>query len=171
MNDELNVPEEILFRKIHSIGGRNIMFDFDLAELYQVETKRLNEQVKRNKERFPSDFMFQLSENQWKYLRSQNATATFSKRRTLPYAFTEEGVAMLSSVLKSQVAIAVHIQIIRVFTKMRALHLTHKDLLKEIDRLNQKMGTQDKRIDLIFNYLKQFVSQKNNPRKSIGFKP
>ena len=86
MNDELNVPEEVLFRKIHSIGGRNIMFDFDLAELYQVETKRLNEQVKRNKERFPYDFMFQLSENQWKYLRSHFATATFNKRLLKPLA-------------------------------------------------------------------------------------
>lgn len=170
MNDSVQIPEELLFRKIHSIGGKKVMFDFDLADLYQVETKRLNEQVKRNRDRFPSDFMFQLSEDQWTNLRSHFATAEFSKRRTLPYAFTEEGVAMLSSVLKSSVAIAVHIQIIRVFTKMRTLLLTHNDLLKEIDRLNQKMGAQDKRIDLIFTYLKQFVAQKNTPRKSIGFK-
>ena len=119
--------------KIYLISGTKVMLDSDLAELYQVGTKRLNEQVKRNLGRFPEDFMFQLSKEQWENLKSQNATSSWGGRRTLPYVFTEQGVAMLSSVLNSNVAINVNIQIIRVFTKMREMLLTHRDLLFQME--------------------------------------
>jgi hypothetical protein len=133
MNKEVAIPEEVLMNKIYLISGTKVMLDSDLAELYQVGTKRLNEQVKRNLGRFPEDFMFQLSKEQWENLKSQNATSSWGGRRTLPYVFTEQGVAMLSSVLNSNVAINVNIQIIRVFTKMREMLLTHRDLLFQME--------------------------------------
>ncbi len=101
--------------------GQKVMIDEDLAELYEVETKRLNEQVKRNKDRFPEDFMFQLSKNEFEILKSQNATSSWGGRRLPPYVFTEHGVLMLSSVLRSGRAVEVNIQIMRIFTKMREL--------------------------------------------------
>ena len=133
MNKEVAIPEEVLMNKIYLTSGTKVMLDSDLAELYQVGTKRLNEQVKRNLGRFPEDFMFQLSKEQWENLKSQNATSSWGGRRTLPYVFTEQGVAMLSSVLNSNVAINVNIQIIRVFTKMREMLLTHRDLLFQME--------------------------------------
>jgi hypothetical protein len=171
MNKEISIPDEVLMKKIYMVNDTKVMLDRDLAELYQVETKRLNEQVKRNSERFPEDFMFQLTSEQWENLKSQNATSSWGGRRTLPYVFTEQGVAMLSSVLKSSVAINVNIQIIRVFTKMRAMLLTHKDLLIEMEEIRKKVGGQDEKIELIFNYLQQFIKEQETPRTPIGFKP
>jgi hypothetical protein len=170
MSKEMSIPDEVLMNKIYMINGTKVMLDSDLAELYQVETKRLNEQVKRNFERFPEDFMFQLTSEQWEILKSQNATSSWGGRRTLPFVFTEQGVAMLSSVLNSSVAIKVNIQIIRVFTKMREMLLTHKDLLIELEEIRNRVGEQDEKIELIFNYLKQFIKEQENPRKQIGFK-
>ena len=170
MSNKTTIPDEVLMNKIYVINGIKIMLDSDLAELYQVETKRLNEQVKRNNERFPEDFMFQLSREQWENLKSQNATSSWGGRRTLPNVFTEQGVAMLSSVLNSSVAINVNIQIIRVFTKMREMLLTHKDLLLEMEEIRKKVTGQDEKIELIFNYLKQFVKEQEHPRKTIGYK-
>ncbi len=146
------------------------MLDSDLAELYQVETKVLNQAVKRNIERFPDDFMFRLTAEQWGDLKSQNVTSRWGGRRTLPFVFTEQGVAMLSSVLNSGVAIQVNIQIIRVFTKMREMLLTHKELLLEVESMRKRVGKQDEKIELIFNYLKQFVKDQETPRTPIGFK-
>lgn len=113
--------------------------------------------------------MFQLTDEQWKNLKSQNVTSSWGGRRTLPYVFTEQGVAMLSSVLKSSVAINVNIQIIRVFTKMREMLLTHKDLLLEMEEIRKKVSGQDEKIELIFNYLKQFIKEKETPRKPVGY--
>ena len=128
----LLIPDEIVINKIYLLRKQKVMLDEDLAELYQVETKRLNEQVKRNIQRFPEDFMFQLTAQEFENLKSQFATSSWGGRRKLPFAFTEQGVAMLSSVLNSETAIRVNIQIIRVFTKMRELLLTHKDILLQL---------------------------------------
>lgn len=170
MSKEISIPDEALMNKIRLVNGTKVMLDSDLAELYQVETKVLNQAVKRNSERFPDDFMFQLADEQWKNLKSQNVTSSWGGRRTLPYVFTEQGVAMLSSVLNSSVAINVNIQIIRVFTKMREMLLTHKDLLLEMEEIRKKVSGQDEKIELIFSYLKQFIREQEKPRKAIGYK-
>ena len=170
MSNEIRIPEEVVINKIYQINNIKVMLDSDLAELYQVETKRLNEQVKRNSKRFPEDFMFQLTKDQWENLKSQNATSSWGGRRTLPYVFTEQGVAMLSSIINTDVAINVNIQIIRVFTKMREMLLTHQDLLVKMNELEAKVSNHDKSIQQVFAYLKQFVKDQQEPRKAIGYK-
>jgi hypothetical protein len=155
-------PEQIENRII-SIRGVQVMIDFHLAELYQVETKRLNEQVKRNIKRFPENFMFQLTQQEWANLQSQNATSKIganlqsqnatSKRRTLPYVFTEQGVAMLSSVLNSDVAIIVSIQIINAFVKMRQILLENQLIYRRLDKIERKQLVTDQRIEQVFNAL------------------
>lgn len=171
MNEtELHIPEEVIASKIVNLRDLKVMLDSDLAELYQVETKRLNEQVKRNEKRFPTDFMFQLTEDEWDNLKSQNATTRWGGRRTLPYAFTEHGVLMLSSVLNSDRAIAVNIKVIRVYNKLKEILLTHKDLLLKMEELENKIAGQDDKIIQVFNYLKQFIQQQEKPRPQIGFK-
>lgn len=170
MSNELAIPDKALMNKIYVVNGTKVMLYSDLAELYQVETKRLNEQVKRNSERFPEDFMFQLTNEQWENLKSQNATSSWGGRRTLPYVFAEQGVEMLSSVLNCRVAINMNIQIIRVFTKMREMLLTHIDLLLEMEEIRKKVSGQDEKIELIFSYLKQFIKEQEKPRKAIGYK-
>lgn len=170
MSEEISIPEEIITSKIHLVRDQKIMLDSDLAELYQVETRRLNEQVKRNEDRFPDDFMFQLSEEEWKNLKSQNATSSWGGRRKLPYAFTEHGVLMLSSVLNSKRAIAVNIHIMRVFTKIREMLLTHQDLLIKMNELESKVTNQDKSIKQVFAYLKQFIKEQKEPIEPVGFK-
>lgn len=127
---------------MYFIRGMKVMLDKDLAEMYGVEVKRLNESVKRNSSRFPDDFMFQLTETEWKSLKSQIATSKIEGRggvRKLPFAFTEQGVAMLSSVLNSDTAIAVNIQIIRVFTKMKALLFDNKELWNKIEKIERHL--------------------------------
>ncbi len=126
---QLLVAEQKILNKIHVIRRQKVMIDEDLAEIYKVETKRLNEQVKRNIKRFPKDFIFILTNKEFDNLKSQNATSSWGGRRKLPYAFTEQGVAMLSSVLNSDTAIEVNIKIIRVFTRIREYALTHKEIL------------------------------------------
>jgi hypothetical protein len=172
----LSIPDEVLLNKIYFIRDEKIMLDSDLAELYGVETKRLNEQVKRNFDRFPEDFMFQLTEPEFENLKSQFATSSWGGRRKLPYAFTEHGVLMLSSVLNSDLAIKVNIQIMRVYTKVRNMLATHKDLLLKFEQFETKLTDHNDKIMLIFDYLKQFeeakqqeLEQENRPR--IGFKP
>ena len=175
-NRQLSViPDEAVINKIYFIRNEKIMLDSDLAELYGVETKRLNEQVKRNIDRFPEDFMFQLTEPEFENLKSQIATSSWGGRRTLPYAFTEHGVLMLSSVLNSDLAIKVNIQIMRVYTKVRNMLSTHKDLLLKFEQLETKLAVHNDKIMLIFEYLKQFeeakqqeLEQKERPK--IGFK-
>lgn len=167
---QLNISESVIASKIYEIRKLNVMLDSDLAELYQVETKRLNEQVKRNERRFPDDFMFQLTQNEWESLKSQNATSSWGGRRKLPYAFTEHGVLMLSSVLNSDRAIAVNIKVIRVYNKLKEMLLTHKDLLLKMEKMEAKVTGQDDKIMQIFNYLKQFIQENEKPRTKIGFK-
>lgn len=172
------IPEEVVMSKIYEIRGQKVMLDRDLAELYGVETKQLKRQVNRNKERFPEDFMFEMNKEEFGNWRSQFGTSNSSDKmglRYAPYVFTEQGVAMLSSVLNSDRAIAVNVQIIRLFTKMRKLILTHKDILMELEAIKQKVGSNSNDIELIFNYLKQFEAAKQQEleqqqRTKIGFK-
>ena len=167
------ISDDIVVNKIYEIRGQKVMLDSDLAELYGVETKRLNEQIKRNSDRFPEDFMFQLTENEWESLRSQFATSKIGRggRTYLPSVFTEHGVLMLSSVLNSQQAIQVNIQIVRIFTRMRKLLSEHSELKDEISEIKKKLNNQDKNIELVFSYLDELIEKKAEPRKRIGFKP
>ncbi len=170
MDDILIIPDTVVINKIHFIRGNKVMLDSDLADLYGEETRRLNEQIKRNIERFPSDFMFQLTENEFENLKSQFATSSWGGRRKLPYVFTEYGVLMLSSVLNSKKAISINIQIVRIFTQMREMLLANKDILLQLEKKNQKVIGQDDRIDMIYDYLKEFIESKKKPRVAIGFK-
>lgn len=167
---DVAVPDEVVISKIFIVRGKRVMLDKDLAELYDVETKALNQAVKRNLLRFPEDFMFQLSEQEFENLRSQIVTSSWGGRRTLPYAFTEQGVAMLSSILNSERAILVNIHIIRIFTKLREMLLTHKDILLKLDKLERKAVQHDGDIKLIFKYLKELLNPKTEPLRKIGFK-
>lgn len=164
------IPDEILSSKIYLIREKKVMIDSDLSELYKVETKRLNEQVRRNISRFPEDFMFQLSIEEWNNLKSQNATTSWGGRRTPPLVFTEHGVLMLSSVLNSDRAIEVNIKIMRVYTKIKELLSSNKDLLHKMEEMEKKVNGQDEKIIQIFNYLKQFMSEKNMSRNKVGYK-
>jgi len=170
MIKKLTIAEEVVLNKIYLIRGLKVMLDIDLATLYNVETKVLNQAVKRNHLRFPVDFMFQLSMKEYDNLRSQIVTSSWGGRRTRPYAFTEQGVAMLSSILSSERAILVNIHIIRVFTRMREMLLTHKDVLLKLEQLERKMANHDDDIRLIFDYLKELLNPKPGPMRKIGFK-
>ena len=171
MNDVAAIPEEIIGSKIYKIRGEKVMLDRDLAELYDVKAIRLREQVKRNVEKFPNHFMFQLTKEEVDVMVSQNAIP--SKQHlggSLPYVFTEHGVLQLANVLKSGRATQMSIQIIEVFVKMRNMLLTHKDLLLEKEEIRKKVSGQDEKIDVIFNYLKQFVKEQEVPRNKVGYK-
>lgn len=161
------VPTEIVISKIFLVRGKKIMLDKDLAELYGVETKSFTRSIKRNSERFPSDFMFQLNKNEFENLRNQFGTSSWGGRRYLPYVFTEQGVAMLSSVLNSQKAIQVNIQIIRTFTKLRELISTNKQLKKKIELMERKYDT---RFSQVFEVLKQLIKEKSKTGEQIGFR-
>jgi len=155
------------------------MLDRDLAELYKVETRILNQAVKRNESRFPADFMFRLTAEELKDWKSQNVTSNKEKMglRKLPLAFTEQGVAMLSSVLNSETAIDVNIQIIRIFSRIRELLITHTEILIKLEQLEKKFIIQDSRMDKhdedvqnIFAVLKELINEPNPPRPRIGFR-
>lgn len=166
-----NVSDELLMSKIYVIRGLKVMLDEDLSELYEVPTKRLNEQVKRNIARFPTDFMFQLSNEEFNDLKSQNATSSWGGRRTAPFAFTEHGVLMLSSVLSSERAVSVNIQIMRIYTRMREMILTNKDILLKLEKIEKKVLGHDEDIRLIFDYVKKLLRPPAIvPRKRIGFR-
>lgn len=169
------IPDEVIMDKIYLIRGQKVMLDRDLAELYGVETKQLKRAVRRNISRFPEDFMFELSDAEFANLRSHFGTSSWGGVRYAPIIFTEQGVAMLSSVLNSERAISVNIQIIRIFTRMRKLLSTHKEILQKLELLDKKDIEQDEKIMLIFEYLKQLeksnqeeLDQKN--RTPIGYK-
>ena len=166
------LADQKILNKIYAIRGQKVMIDEDLAQLYGVETRRLNEQVKRNKKRFPKDFMFILTQKEFENLKSQNATSSWGGRRKLPNAFTEQGVAMLSSVLNSDTAIEVNIRIIRVFTKLREYALTHKEILLQLAKLEKEVKGNSKDIENIFLVLKELLEKesKPTPRNRIGFK-
>jgi hypothetical protein len=180
MSKMVSVTDETVISKIYFVRSKKVMLDKDLAEMYGVETKVLNQAVKRNMSRFPEDFMFKLTEKENNSLRSQIVTLESGKGKHAkysPYAFTEHGVAMLSSVLNSKTAIKVNIQIIRIFTRMREMLLTHKDILIKLEKLEKKMVIQSKNlkkheneIQIIFKALKQLLNPPAQPRKQIGFK-
>ena len=164
-------PDEAIISKIYLVRNRKVMLDKDLAEMYGVETKRLNEQVRRNADRFPEDFMFRLTQEEFINLTTQNATSSWGGTRHLPFAFTEQGVSMLSGVLNSPIAIQVHIQIIRVFTKMREMILTNQEILLKLEIMETEVQGNKADIAIIFNALKRLLSPPKEPRTRIGFKP
>ncbi len=178
MTKEMQIlPDETIISKIYMIRNRKVMIDRDLAELYDVETRVLNQAVRRNEKRFPEDFMFQMTKEEMEGWKSQIVISNSEKMglRKPPLVFTEQGVAMLSSVLNSDRAIMVNIQIMRVFTKMRELVETHKEILQKLEQLEKKDIEQDEKIMLIFEYLKQLEKAKQEEleyknRKKIGFK-
>jgi ORF6N domain len=165
-----SASDEVLLSKIYIIRGQKVMLASDLAALYNVETKALNQSVKRNWNRFPIDFMFQLTEKESTILRSQIVTSSWGGERYLPMAFTEQGVAMLSSVLKSERAIEVNIRIIRMFTKLRAMIFTNKDILLKLEKLEHQVAEHNSDIQVIFNYLKELLTPEQPERTTIGFK-
>ena len=172
MRKNATIPEEVIIGKIYELRGEKVMLDRDLAKLYGVETKRLKEAVRRNSHRFPKDFMFEMTKDEFQNWRSQNASSKSEKMglRFAPFCFTEQGLTMLSCVLNSQRAIDVNIRIIRTFSKMREILLTNKDLLLEMEEIRKKVSGQDEKIEIIFNYLKQFLEAREKPRTKIGFK-
>jgi len=166
------VPDEAVMNKIYLVRGQKVMIDRDLAELYGVETRVLNQAVKRNEKRFPDDFMFRMTGEELEDWKSQIVISNREKMglRKSPLVFTEQGVTMLSCVLNSDRAIKVNIQIIRIFTKMREMLLTHKDLLLKLNALESRATNHDKSIKQIFTYLKQLIQEKKEPLPPIGFK-
>ncbi len=170
MARKLLLTDEVVINKIYLIRGQKVMLDKDLALLYNVMTSNLNKAVGRNLKRFPRDFMIQISQKEFKNLMFQNGTSSWGGTRKMPYAFTEHGVAMLSSILNSERAILVNIHIIRVFTKMRQILLTHKDVLLKLGQLEGKVVHQDSDIKLIFRYLKELLIPEIQPLRKIGFK-
>lgn len=167
MTEAAIIPVERIEKRIYLLREEKVMLDADLAELYGVTTKRLNEAVRRNRERFPADFMFQLTLDEVDSLRSQIATSSYGGRRYRPYAFTEQGVAMLSGVLKSKRAIQVNVEIIRTFVRLRQMLSTHKDLARKIIDLEAKY---DGKFKLIFEALRQLMEPApEKPKPRIGF--
>lgn len=175
-NNKSLLPEERIASKILLIRGEKIMFDFHLADLYGIETRALKQAVKRNIERFPSDFMFELTENEINMLVSQNVIPSKSYLGgAVPYAFTETGVAMLSSVLKSKQAVEINIAIMRTFVMLRKMLYNYKELIVWKDEIEKKLSEQSNQILIIFEYLKQFEKVKleeleRKYRPIIGFK-
>ena len=164
------VPVELIEKKIYLIRGQKVMLDSDLAELYRVETKVLLQSVRRNINRFPSDFMFQLTKEEFDNLRTQIVTSSsWGGRRYLPYVFTELGVAMLSSVLRSDRAIQVNIAIMRAFVKLREILSTHKELAYKLAELERKIEGHDKEIKAIFEVITQLMNPPKKPKRRIGF--
>jgi len=162
------VPIERIASKIYLMRSVKVMLDRDLAELYNVETSQLKRAVRRNIDRFPSDFMFELTKTELENWRCQFGTSKSDKMglRYKPMAFTEQGVAMLSSVLKSKRAIHVNIQIMRAFTQLRKMLSTHEDLRKKIESMEKKY---DEQFQIVFEAIKQLLSDEDKPKKKIGF--
>ena len=171
------IPEEVIMSKIFLIRGKKVMLDADLADLYGVETKQLKRAVKRNITRFPHDFMFELTADELANWRCQYGTSNREKlgMRIKPFAFTEHGVLMLASVLNSEQAIRVNIQIVRIFAKIRELLSAHSEIIEKLNGLEQKFVDHDDKIALIFEYLKQLEQTKHDEisfkeRIQIGFR-
>ena len=163
------ISAEIIVTKILLIRGKRVMLDRDLAELYEVQTRQLTRQVRRNIERFPDDFMFQLTKDELRNLMCQIGTSSWGGIRKLPYVFTEQGVAMLSSVLHSKRAIQVNIQIMRAFTQLRRMLLTNAGLRRKIEEMERKY---DKHFAIVFQAIKQLLEPPSPKEKRIiGFHP
>ncbi len=168
---ESQLPEEVVLQKIFFIRGMKVMLDRDLAEMYGVDTKRLKEQVRRNIDRFPPDFMFELSKEELENWRSQNATSNSENMglRHAPFAFSEHGVLMLSSVLNSPRAIAVNIRIMRIFTKMKEMILSNAELLLRVEYMHEQLQQHGESLEHVFDCLAKLTDQPQEPRKMIGF--
>ena len=165
------VPVELIEKKIYLIRGHKVMLSTDLAKLYGVEVRVLVQAVKRNIERFPEDFMFQLSQEEYENLKSQIVTSSWGgARRARPYAFTEQGVAMLSSVLRSERAIQVNIAIMRAFVRLREILSTHKELAYKLAELERKIEKHDEEIKAIFEAIRRLMMAPKKPKRKIGFK-
>ncbi|QXV65985.1 ORF6N domain-containing protein [Mucilaginibacter sp. 21P] len=177
MDNKKNEPmliDDLIISKIYLIRGLKVMLDGDLAELYGTETKKLKQQVKRNLNRFPSHYMFKLTQEEYDSLRSQNVTLKRGEHsKYLPYVFTEHGVLMLSNVLKSAIAIDVSIRIIDVFVKLRETLADQSELWLQIERIKGKLNNQDKNMEIVFRYLDELIEQRETlkPRKRMGYKP
>ncbi|HMH22680.1 MAG TPA: ORF6N domain-containing protein [Puia sp.] len=168
--NEMSVPDEIVISKIYFIRETKVMLDIDLAVLYEVETKQLKRQVNRNIDRFPKDFMFKLNKKEFENLRGQNGTSSWGGIRYMPMAFTEQGVAMLSSVLNSKRAIRVNIQIIRIFNRMRKLLLNYHEILLKVEEVERQTLRNKDDIKAVFDYLKKLlVPREQVERRRIGF--
>jgi len=166
-SDDMLIPLERIQGSIFQMHGERVMLDADLATLYGVETKVLVQAVKRNIDRFPDDFMFQLSNDEFKRLRSQIVTSNKrGGRRTPPYAFTEQGVAMLSSVLRSKQAVQVNIEIMRTFVKLRAMTADHKALARRLHKLEEKY---DKQFAVVFDAIREMMNPLQGKKQPIGF--
>lgn len=164
------VPAEFVERRILSIRGHNVIIDADLAELYSVETKRLNEQVKRNSERFPPDFVFQLTRKEFENLKSQSATSSggHGGRRTPPYAFTEHGAIMVANVLRSERAIEMSVFVVRAFVRLRGILSSQLEMLRKLEELEDKVGAHDEAIQTIVAAIRQMMTPTQSTPK-IGF--
>ncbi|MDT8394644.1 MAG: ORF6N domain-containing protein [Bacteroidales bacterium] len=174
-NNEIVIPDEAIVNKIYLIRGQKVMLDHDIAVLYGVETRRLNEQVKRNHLRFPDSFMFKLTNDEYMHLKSQNATSSWGGRRKLPYAFTEHGILMLANVLKSERAIKVSIRLIEVFVKIREFFLSRRDIEIRLEKAEGSLEKHEGLILEILKYIRQIEKEKQeqrdqNNRTKIGFK-
>ena len=173
---EIIIAEEIIISKILNIRGKQVMLATDLAELYQVGTKALNQQVKRNAGKFPDRYMFQLTKDEYDRLRSQNVTLKRGHHvKYLPFAFTEHGILMLSSVLNSERADKVSLLIIDTFVRLREILSIHKDMSHQLEKIQTKLDEHDNQISIIFEYLKELEQSKQEEtdlkqRKRIGFK-
>lgn len=166
-------PGERIESRILLIRGQKVMLDADLARLYQVGTKRLNEQVRRNRDRFPEDFVFQLTADEVQSLRSQIATSKEERRggrRYRPYAFTEHGAVMLASVLNSPLAVEASIQVVRAFVRLREILATHKELAKKLAELEARIEAHDEGITALFEAIRQLMEPPGKPRRRIGFR-
>jgi len=162
---------EAIEARIVVVRGYRVMLDADLAALYHVETKALVRAVKRNAARFPPDFMLRLSEDEFRNLRCHSGTSSsWGGRRHLPFAFSEQGVAMLSSVLKSQRAVQVNIEIVRAFVRLRGLAVAHEDLSRRVDDLEKRHDRHDRQIKAIFDAIRALMAPPGAPRRRIGFR-
>ena len=174
MTENNNLPELAISDKIYFIRGMRVMLDFDLAALYGTDTSQLKRAVRRNSERFPDDFMFELTKNELNSLenslRCQTGISNRGGTRYMPFAFTEQGVAMLSSVLNSKHAIQVNIQIMRIFTKLKQYLADNKEILLELEKLKAKLGEHDRHIDIIFETLDELIQKKQEPMTPVGYK-
>ncbi len=172
--DALIRIDALIVDKIYRIRNMYVMLDFDLAELYGVETKVLKQQVRRNIDRFPEDFLFELTKKEWESLRSQFVTLENEGRgkypKYLPFVFTEQGVAMLSSVLRSKQAIEINIKIMRIFIKMRKLIISHQEILEKIEIMEAENSEQNIQIANIYEIIKELIEPTYKNRKKIGFK-
>ncbi len=169
VEDRSAIPAERIERAILLVGGQKVMLDSDLAVLYGVETRALVQAVQRNRERFPDDFMFQLSREEFDNLRSQSviSSSRWGGRRYPPYAFTEQGVAMLSSVLRSQRAIQVNIEIMRAFIRLREMLASHRELSQRLDELEARYDAQ---FGAVFDAIRQLMAPPAQPSRRLGFR-